>query len=139
MRIIFCIVIAIPKEMSGKCFLKVSSKSDIAIMSILQIETLKFLHSSFCFTIPELVLLDQLTPDTNIFRTNLIRLSKFRTLKTPDHLDFGKMTILTVSRGSGAESIAAQCITIALVQTAVDSRHLKQTKHGRFDSLRKCL
>ena len=39
-------------------------------MSMLQIETLKFVHSSCCFTIPELVLSDQLDPDTDIFRTN---------------------------------------------------------------------
>ena len=39
MQIMFYIVIAKPKEMSSKHSLKVSSKSDVAIMSKLQIET----------------------------------------------------------------------------------------------------
>ena len=38
----FCIAIAIPKGMSSRHFLKVPSKSDIAIISELKIETLKF-------------------------------------------------------------------------------------------------
>ena len=67
MQITFCIVIAIPKEMNSKYFLKVSSKSEFAIMSNLQIETLKFVHSSSCITIKQLVLSDQLTPDTIIY------------------------------------------------------------------------
>ena len=90
--------------MPSKHFLKVSSKSDIAIMSKLKIETLKFVHSSCCLTIPELVLSDQLTPDTHIFWTNLLRPTKFLTLKTPDHQHFGMLTKLTVSRRSGVES-----------------------------------
>ena len=54
---------------NGKKFLKVSSKSlsDIGFTSKLQIETLNFVHSSCCLTILELVLSDQLNPDTNIF------------------------------------------------------------------------
>ena len=95
MRIMFCIVIAIPKRMSGKYFLKVSSKSDSAIMSKLQIETLKFVYSSCCFIIPELVFSDQLIPGTHNFRTNLFRPTKFRTNKFPDQLNFGFLTILT--------------------------------------------
>ena len=59
------VLIAIP--MSGKHSLKVLSRSDIAIMGRLQIETLKFVHSSCCFTIPELVLSDQLNPDTKCY------------------------------------------------------------------------
>ena len=75
MQIMFCIVIAIPKEMFGKHSLKVSSKTDISILRRLQIETLKFvqLHSSCCFTIQELVLSEQLNPDADIFQTNLFR------------------------------------------------------------------
>ena len=88
MRILFCIVIAIPKGMSGKYFLKVSSISDIAIMSKLQIKTLKFVYSSCCFTIPELVLSDQLIAGTHNFRTNFFRPTKFRTNKFPDQLFF---------------------------------------------------
>ena len=42
MQILFWIVIATPKEMLSKHFLKVSAKSDIAIMSKLKIEPLKF-------------------------------------------------------------------------------------------------
>ena len=66
MRTMFCIVIERPKGMSAKHSLKVSFKSNIAIMRKLQIETLKFAHSSRCFIIPDLVLSDQLTPDTII-------------------------------------------------------------------------
>ena len=95
MRIMFCIVIAIPKKMSGKYFLKVSSKSDSAIMSELQIETLKFVYSSCCFIIPELVLSDQLIPSTHNFQTNLFRPTKFRTNRFPDQLNYGFLTTLT--------------------------------------------
>ena len=100
MRILFCIVIAIPKGMSGKYFLKVSSISDIVIMSKLQIETLKFVYSSCCFTIPELVLSDQLIAGTHNFRTNFFRPTKFRTNKFPDQLFFGFLTILTEKQWS---------------------------------------
>ena len=86
MQIMFCIVIAIPKGMSGKHSPKVSSKSYIATTSKLQIETLKFVHNSCCFTIPELVLSDQLNPVTDIFWTNFFRLKKFRTNLLADYL-----------------------------------------------------
>ena len=76
--------------MSGKHSPKVSSKSYIATMSKLQIETLKFVHNSCCFTIPELVISDQLNPVTDIFWTNFFRLTKFRTNLLPDHLSSEK-------------------------------------------------
>ena len=90
-------MIAIPKGMSGKHSPKVSSKSYIATMSKLQIETLKFVHNSCCFTIPELVLSDQLNPNTDIFWTNFFRLTKFRTNLLPDHFKFGKIPKITGS------------------------------------------
>ena len=62
MQIMFFIVIVIPKEMSEKHSLKISSKSDIAIISKLKIDILKFFLCS-CSTIPELVLSDQLNPE----------------------------------------------------------------------------
>ena len=110
MRILFCIVIAIPKGMSGKYFLKVSSISDIAIMNKLQIKTLKFVYSSCCFTIPELVLSDQLIADTHNFRTNFFRPTKFRTNKFPDQLFFGFLTILTEKTWSDY-----RCFTVSLL------------------------
>ena len=66
MHIMFCFVIAIPKGMFAQHSLKVSYKLDITIRSKLHIEKLKFVHSSCCFTIPELVLSDQLSPNTII-------------------------------------------------------------------------
>ena len=98
------VVIAIPKEMPGKHFLKVSSKSDIAIMSKLQIETLKFVHSSCYFTILKLVLSDHLNLGTNIFPTNLFQPTKFRTNVLPNHFKFGKITKLSIL-------IGVQCFT----------------------------
>ena len=121
MRIMFCIVIAIPKRMSGKYFLKVSSKSDSAIMSKLQIETLKFVYSSCCFIIPELVLSDQLIPGTHNFRTNLFRPTKFRTNKFPDHLNFGFLTILTeLSWWSRHDERSMKCHLHTDIYTLVD-------------------
>ena len=70
MQIVFCISIAIPKGTSGEHSLRVLFKSDMAIMSKLHVEKLKFVHSSSCLTIPELVLSDQLNPDTHTFRTS---------------------------------------------------------------------
>ena len=87
----------------GMHFLDASFKSDHAIMSKLQIEALKFVYSSCCFTMPELVLSDQLTPDSNVFRINLFPPTKFQTLKTPDHLEFGKMTKNRFLVGRGLE------------------------------------
>ena len=107
MQIMFCVVIAVPKEMSGKLSLKVSSKSGIAIMSKLEIKILKFVNSSCCYTIPELVLLDQLNPDTDIFWTNLFRPKKFRTNLLPDHFKLGKISKLLVLFWS-----RVQCFTV---------------------------
>ena len=112
-RILFCIVIAIPKGMSGKYFLKVSSISDIAIMSKLQIKTLKFVYSSCCFTIPEFVLSDQLIAGTHNFRTNFFRPTKFRTNKFPDQLFFGFLTILTEKTWSDYRCFTVNCSTIS--------------------------
>ena len=91
MLIWFCFAIAIPKGISGNHSLNVSSKSDIVIISRLQLETLKFDHSSCCFTVPKLVLSDQLNPDTNICRTNLL----------PNHFNFEKITKLPILIWSG--------------------------------------
>ena len=49
------------RNVSGKQSLKVSSESDIAIISKRLKETLKFFHISCCFNIPELVLSKFLT------------------------------------------------------------------------------
>ena len=46
MQIVFCISIAIPKGTSGEHSLRVLFKSDMAIMSKLHVEKLKFVHSS---------------------------------------------------------------------------------------------
>ena len=78
-------------------------------MCKLQIETLKFVLSSCCFTISELVLSDQLNPDTNIFWTNLFRPTKFRANQSPNHLKFGKITKLLVLIWSGV-----RCFTVRL-------------------------
>ena len=109
-QILFCIVILIPKGMSGKHSLKVPSKLDIVITNKLQIETLKFVHNSCCFTVPELVLSDQLNPDNNIFRTNLLRTTKFRTNLLPNHFKSGKITKLPVLIWSGVRCFTAYLI-----------------------------
>ena len=54
MQILFCIVIAMAKVMSGKHFLRFLSKSDTVITS--RIKNLEIL------AVPELILSDQLTP-----------------------------------------------------------------------------
>ena len=93
---------------SGKHCQKVSSTSDI--VEKLLIETLKFFHCSCCLTTRELVFSDQLTPDTHISPTKLFWPTKFRTLKTPDHLDFAIMTKLTVSSRSGKWGLKFYCM-----------------------------
>ena len=67
------------KSVLFKHFLKVLSKSDITIMNNckLQIEILKFVHSSCCFTISELVFSDQLTPTRISFGPTYSRQQSF--------------------------------------------------------------
>ena len=43
------------------------------------------------FAILKITLSDQQSTDINIFRTNLFRSTKFRTILIPDHLIFGEM------------------------------------------------